>query len=280
MVARAWVATFFIHLLLAGAAHAQTTGQYDFSYRIVGDRRVAPVQVFDDGRDTYVQFRSGQTVPAIFSIDQGGERLASHALQGSYVVIAGTTTEFLLRIGQVTASAQYVGSVRRAGVATTPMQADELSAVPSMQRGSPAFGAAGRPIAADTARFNMAGPGSAGLGVASSNATGPDLAGFDRPRSTLVFDAALADQNMRKVLARWARSAGWTFEPEHWTVDVDIPMAGVASFGTDFKAAVRQLLASTELSVRPLQPCFYSNQVLRVIALAERCDRTVAVNTR
>lgn len=89
-----------------------------------------------------------------------------------------------------------------------------------------------------------------------------------------VYEAKLSDQNFRQVLSRWATVAGWTFAPEHWTVDFDLPLSAEASFGSDFKRAVRELLGATELSPKPLQPCFYSNAVLRVIPMLERCDRT------
>jgi hypothetical protein len=52
------------------------------------------------------------------------------------------------------------------------------------------------------------------------------------------------------------------------TADADL-------LGSDFKNAVRKLLSSTDLTDRPLQPCFHTNKVLRVIPKAELCDRTV-----
>src|SRR3546814_13123759 len=76
-------------------------------------------------------------------------------------------------------------------------------------------------------------------------------------------------------LCRGARQAGWTFDAEHWAIDADIPIVGTASFESDFKLAVRELVASTELADRPAQPCFYSNQVLRIVPYAQPCDRTV-----
>jgi hypothetical protein len=82
---------------------------------------------------------------------------------------------------------------------------------------------------------------------------------------------------LRLALSRWARNAGWTFEPEHWAVDADIPLAGSASFDLDFTAAVQDLVAATELADRPLQPCFYSNRVLRIVPYAQSCDRTAAL---
>ena len=66
---------------------------------------------------------------------------------------------------------------------------------------------------------------------------------------------------------------GWTFEGEHWALGSDIPVTGSASLGTDFKGAVRTLLASSELTDLPAQPCFYSNNVLRIIPINELCAR-------
>ena len=261
MPPRLLTVTFFVHLLCTQGAYAQApaAGSYDFSYRVSGDRRVAPVQVFDDGRNTYVQFKTGQTIPAIFTTDPGGERLASYTATSPYVVINGTARELVMRIGGISATVQYEGSPRRSPQIAAVHADDELD-MPAPIAASRTFPVAGTAVATRTVAAR--GPASATRPIAGS----------------LVFDAALADQNMRKVLSRWARIAGWSFDAEHWTVDVDIPLAGAASFGSDFKGSVRALLASTELSGRPLQPCFYSNNVMRVVPLAEPCDRTVAIS--
>ena len=79
---------------------------------------------------------------------------------------------------------------------------------------------------------------------------------------------------MREALVAWSKRAGWTHDAEHWTVPFDLPVLSSADLGTDFKAAVRALLSSTDLTNMPLQPCFYSNKVLRVVPKAELCDRT------
>src|SRR5690606_27376176 len=97
----------------------------------------------------------------------------------------------------------------------------------------------------------------------------PDAAGDPVER----YEVSPADQTLRAALDRWARVAGWTFQPEHWAVDADIPIVGSARFEQPFKLAVRELVASTEMADRPLQPCFYSNRVLRIVPYAQRCDR-------
>jgi hypothetical protein len=63
-------------------------------------------------------------------------------------------------------------------------------------------------------------------------------------------------------------------------VDVDIPLTATANFSDDFVGSVRALIEATELSDRPLQPCFYANQVLRVVSIAEACDHTLGEGAR
>ena len=94
-----------------------------------------------------------------------------------------------------------------------------------------------------------------------------------------TYAVTAEDQHLRQALVRWSGISGWRFQPEHWSVDVDIPLSAGASFTDDFVTSVQALLLSTELSDRPLQPCFYSNQVLRVVPYAEPCDRTVVPGT-
>jgi hypothetical protein len=107
----------------------------------------------------------------------------------------------------------------------------------------------------------------------------------EQPRAAVVpviepvrpaFAVTPEDGNVRRTVARWAKSAGWTFEPEHWKVQVDIPLTASATFSSDFKESVQDLLSSTELGDTPVHGCFYTNKVVRVVPYTESCDRTAA----
>jgi len=210
---------------------------YDFSWRLSGERAIAPLQVFDDGRRTWLHFAPGQPLPAIFAVGRGGERPVPYRRRDPYVVIDGVWPALIMRGGNLRAMA------RRQAAAAFDETADPAAAlVPA------ADATADSPAAADGA-------------VPAPHA------------STPAFHAEITDGNLRQVLVRWAGLAGWTFGPEHWDVDVDIPLAGGASFGDDFKQAVRALVSATEMAERPLQPCFYANHVLRVVPYAQACDR-------
>lgn len=87
-----------------------------------------------------------------------------------------------------------------------------------------------------------------------------------------IWSLLPSDRTLREALKGWANLAGWTFEPEHWAAQVDIPVTAKASFSGDFKDATRQLIGTTELGETPLQPCFYSNRVVRVVPINQMCD--------
>src|SRR5690606_12987715 len=110
---RVWLVAMLVCALPAVALAAA----YDFAYRLSGDKRVAPVQVFDDGNTTWLQFQPGQTLPAIFVMQDGSpeETLTAYERQGPYLVLAGTARTLVLRIGDISARADYVGKNARAG---------------------------------------------------------------------------------------------------------------------------------------------------------------------
>lgn len=130
--------------------------------------------------------------------------------------------------------------------------------------------------AADAVGGTGAGGGDAGEGGTSTGGSSgaPAVAAVAPPQPEWVVTAS--DGTYREAITRWARSAKWTFEPEHWTVPVDLPLSAGATFRGDFKSAVQGLVATTELSETPLQPCFYSNKVVRVVPYNEMCDRALA----
>src|SRR5690606_3439003 len=112
--ARSWAMALFA-FALPTMAHAAA---YDFAYRLSGDKRVAPIQVFDDGNTTWLQFQPGQTLPAIFVTQRNApdETLAAYERQGPYILLPGTVSALVLRIGGISARADYVGERSRVGL--------------------------------------------------------------------------------------------------------------------------------------------------------------------
>ena len=263
--------------LRGGAAFEQgAAGQYDFNWRLSGDPAVAPLQVFGSGGQIWLQFAAGQEVPAIFASTPQGNVPLAYRRQEPYVVIDGTWQSLVLRGGRYTAHAA------RQGVPAVEASQESAQLVPQapqanapLNRHLPLTEAAMAPTALPVRAPSQSAPQAAPAQAAQTKQ--PTQPEPEKGRPSLAQAALRAgppDSTLRGVLARWAAASGWTFEPQHWAVEVDIPLAGTAQFPGDFKQAVRELLASTELSERPVQPCFYTNQVLRVVAYTQACDRS------
>ncbi len=75
--------------------------QYHWNYSFNGSRAIMPLHVFDDGKFTYMQLRSRQTVPAIFAVEtkNGNESVVNFRREGRYLVIHRLSPQFTLREG-------------------------------------------------------------------------------------------------------------------------------------------------------------------------------------
>lgn len=71
--------------------------RFSFDYVVQGDARAKPLQVFDDGKKTYLQYRSTDDIPAFISA-QGGQLLMPQQ-EGPYTVIYGIPKDFIAQMG-------------------------------------------------------------------------------------------------------------------------------------------------------------------------------------
>jgi hypothetical protein len=234
-------------------------GLLDFSWRLTGDRKLGPIQVFSDRDRTWVQWATGQVIPVITSVQAEGEAVLPYTRQTPYTILDGHWPELSFRLGQRFAHAKYVGKNSKTQQPQQIAQATVERATlpnPSVQSST---------IAESPLQTSS-------VPLPPAQIPTPKLA-------SLVYSVTPDDLHLRNALKRWSGISGWTFHAEHWSVDVDIPLLASASFTDDFRHSVQQLVATTELSERPLQPCFYSNQVLRIVALSQACDQTAGAST-
>lgn len=87
--------------------------------------------------------------------------------------------------------------------------------------------------------------------------------------SAPTWTTSPTDVNLRLLIGRWATSASWN---SVWDADIDSPITGKDQITTDFKTAIRHVLSSTELGDSPLKPCFYTNNVVRVVRQSAKCN--------
>ena len=245
------------------------SGKLDFGWKLSGDRAVAPLQVFSDTSRTWLQWLPGQILPIILGTTEQGEEVLTYLRQGPYTILDGHWPELLFRSARQQARARRVdASLAGSGSMHHPVAQYPLA--PQNPLGT-------QPQLSSQHSTSAQPPSSAQQQLSLQH----------RPNSTQqssqplrpFFSVSHTDLHLRQALIRWAGLSGWRFEPEHWAVDVDIPLSASAKFSDDFVSSVQALLASTELSDRPLQPCFYSNQVLRIVPVAEPCDRTLGDGT-
>ncbi len=266
--------------------------KYNFSYS-VSDKEIT---VFDDGKETRIQLPKGLSNPVVFTNNASGEVMLELKNEGAYVSVQGIYSKLLLRwSSRKKVSVKYSGvpDSQRVGLKSlaiastfTKTVANENSVAlaeyvefkknKNEKEGVVVTSAEGGiPVSAS---YESSVPIAGSLRVQiESDAIKKGLevvtARVERMQE-FKFEVSQADQNFRKVLTRWAKAADWNFEAENWVVGRDIPVGGSAVMLTEFKTAVRSLLKSTLLTDLPVQPCFYTNKVLRVIPASEMCMRS------
>ena len=154
--------------------------EYNFDYRSGGDVEVRPVQVFDDGRQTFFQWRSGSADPAILAESKDGLRLIHSARQGSYLVVPMTANAWLIRFGQLQARVTSSLPVR-----TSPASYKAPEPLPNPV----AAAQAGRTYVAPLAAYGAASP----------------IAGDAEPIGFVERDARIAFASGRATLTREAQ---------------------------------------------------------------------------
>lgn len=118
----------------AVAGNGTRVGSYDFTYASAGEARAQPVQVFDNGINTYFQFRAGTVIPAIFGQVGGNLTLLIPVQEGPYVRVEGVFGQFTLQIGAARAEVIHAGATR--------MDAPEIKIAPPSGMVTPYMGGA------------------------------------------------------------------------------------------------------------------------------------------
>lgn len=257
---------------------AVAKGDFNFDWVLSGDRSIAPLQIFDNGQQTWLQFASGSPVPALFArtsaAAEPGDRLLLPRKMGDFVVVDEVPEALIFRGGHLQAQARRTTMPSRVPL-DSAASLSELPLPDAVTPIDPASSASYVEHPETALLVSQVAEQIPGTGVIPEAAL-PESEELPTrlPVAGIQFTVSRSDGTLRQALSRWAREAGWDFGAEHWMVEVDIPIIGAASFNEPFVQAVQALVASTELAERPLQPCFYSNRVLRVVPYAQPCNRS------
>lgn len=91
--------------------------RFSFDYAVSGDARAKPLQVFDDGKRTYLQYRPNQDIPAFISSVSG--ELMMPTQEGPYTVISSVPRDFVASMGSAMARITHATALSNAPQYTT-----------------------------------------------------------------------------------------------------------------------------------------------------------------
>ncbi|ROT94001.1 type VI secretion protein [Altererythrobacter sp. FM1] len=87
--------------------------ELNFAWAGTGDRALLPARTYDDGNATFLQWHSGEPVPAILVTDyKGVEGPVNFTVRGDVIVVEGVPREIILRSGEDSATLVNSGPER------------------------------------------------------------------------------------------------------------------------------------------------------------------------
>lgn len=82
-------------------ATTATRGAKNFEYFVAGEATFAPVEVYDNGKQTFFRFPENAPLPGIFRVgDKGREFVVNSRTAGSTIVVDGVQKLWTVRIGE------------------------------------------------------------------------------------------------------------------------------------------------------------------------------------
>lgn len=259
--------------LLLTALYASASAATDRSYYIT---ELAPQQKFDvynDGRNTFLQsipglIVTGATADGEFFIVTGVPGSIRGFMNGKPIMIVRGTAPVFRPVAPdgKTVDAEIkrlTGELAVLSAKTLQAPAVVKAVVPAPITASAAAplhpGTPAEKVAADLARAAKSG----------AQPTAQEKAQHLTAKDVVVYQVTPNDHNLRMVIDNWAKLVGWS---AIWDVEQDIPVSGSDAKENDFKSAVRRVLASTELGDLQVKPCFYSNDIIRVVRKTTKCN--------
>ena len=259
-------------LTMIGSVKAET---YDFAYTAQGDPRLTPIQVFDNGKQTWLQLSQMRPLPVILAITPAGEVMLPARPEGQMLIIDRVEQQLAIVVGRSRATVRYIGKnqrqteavlfgatspIKETGMATAPVPADQVLAA---RKKSPTTVVEPSPpsTATNVVSAQPAMP-EQNNGSQASVTSAPTK--DDAPKeATAPTTWTLREGHMiGRELKEWAESAGWHVE---WALKKDWSTPTKTTFNGDFKAAASEViktLASNGVIIRV--QFFDGNQTMMV----------------
>jgi len=99
-----------ICFVFGAGANPVDKNNYDFNYQFKGQASTNPIQVFDDGKNTFFQFPMDRNTPAIFVESVCGTKVLLNPIKnGNFHVVQNRFAKFILQMANKTSLVEYVG---------------------------------------------------------------------------------------------------------------------------------------------------------------------------
>jgi hypothetical protein len=254
-------------ITLLWSAAASCADVYDWGYTITGDPRVAPIQVFDNGKQTWIQFRNPEPPPAIFAVTAAGQAVLTGNRDGQFIILNRVERQLSIALGSARASVRYTGNaraddaamfgtavpVKATGIAPSPVPAEQILA---SRASTP------NPVSAEPAPIAAPIPAATAPVAAASPAAEPKPALDAEPTAT--WKVLQSDVWLSKTLLRWALAAGWEVS---WEAR-DFPVTVTPTYDGTFRYAVERIALGVSDSDAPITADFRvdgKNKVVRIV---------------
>jgi type IV secretion system protein VirB9 len=79
---------------------SETGGHKNFDYYVAGNQSFAPIEVYDNGKQTFFRFPENTPLPGIFRVgNRGREYVVNSRTAGNTIIVDGVHTQWTVRIG-------------------------------------------------------------------------------------------------------------------------------------------------------------------------------------
>lgn len=101
------VSPYHVRIISPGRAPLaeSVASEPSFEYRLSGSRTIRPLNVYQDGTRTIIEWEDGTSLPAIFTMEAGQEALVNGEMQDGRFVIPGAPAKLIFRLDRKTAYA-------------------------------------------------------------------------------------------------------------------------------------------------------------------------------
>lgn len=226
----------------------------DFAYELTGDPEAMPLQIFDDGKKTFFQFKKDADSPITFTEISGkAVLLALKSDQGTTArIFEGLQPSFQFVLGQYTATARYTGKQTRKPQELVTLITEDKS------------GQQARIEQIRSSAVSSDGQGGVKLAAALPSPASTKVATIDVATSPAVQSWTLTGgHTVYQDLKVWAEKAGWKVI---WNLAKDWTVPANTAYSGEFSQAAGDVIKTLAANGALIRVQFYEGNKTMVVS--------------